>query len=131
MSDLKLYEVVCSISFYLEVEASDEESAKSFAEQSLIDRGVYDICVSTSPIIIEDVKSLEWFVMSLENLRKTKMLSGENLPVRLDILKPLIVYTMVNYWNLPVLLFATYLTLWIIVFILGFILNLYRTKVKL
>ena len=69
--------------------------------------------------------------MSLENLRKTKVLSGENLPVTSDILKPLIVYTMVDYWNLPIWLFATYLTLWIIVFILGFILNLYRTKVKL
>ena len=69
--------------------------------------------------------------MSLENLRKVKVLSGENLPAKLDILKPLIVYTMVDYWNLPIWLFATYLTLWIIVFILGFILNLYRTKVKL
>ena len=69
--------------------------------------------------------------MSLENLRKTKVLSDENLPVTFDILKPLIVYTMVHYWNLPIWLFVTYLTLWIIVFIFGFILNLYRTKVKL
>lgn len=69
--------------------------------------------------------------MSLENLRKVKMLSGENLPATVDILKPLIVYTMVDYWNLPIWLFITYLTLWIIVFILGIISNLYRTKVKL
>ena len=69
--------------------------------------------------------------MSLENLRKTKVLSGENLPVTVDILKPLIVYTMVDYWNLPIWVFATYLALWIIVFMLGVISNMYRTKVKL
>ena len=69
--------------------------------------------------------------MSLENLRKVKMLSGENLPATVDFLKPLIVYTMVHYWDLPIWLFATYLTLWVIVFILGVISNVYRTKVKL
>ena len=69
--------------------------------------------------------------MSLENLRKTKVLSGENLPATVDILKPLIVYTMVDYWNLPIWLLATYLTLWVTVFILCVISNLYRTKVNL
>ena len=58
MSDLKLYEVACSVDFYIEVEASNEEEAKSLAENHLTSRGVYDLTVSTSPISIEEVKEV-------------------------------------------------------------------------
>ena len=58
MSDLKLYEVACSVDFYIEVEASNEEEAKSLAENHLVNRGIYDIAVSTSPINIEQIKEV-------------------------------------------------------------------------
>lgn len=58
MSDLKLYEVCCSVNFYIEVEAINEEEAKSLAENHLVNRGVYDITVSTSPINIEQIKEV-------------------------------------------------------------------------
>jgi hypothetical protein len=58
MSDLKLYEVACSVNFYIEVEAGDEDEAKTLAENHLTSSGVYDITVSTSPISIEEVKEV-------------------------------------------------------------------------
>lgn len=58
MSDLKLYEVACSVNFYIEVEASDEDEAKTLAENHLISRGVYDLTVSTSPITVEEIKEV-------------------------------------------------------------------------
>ena len=58
MSDLKLYEVACSVDFYIEVEASDADEAKILAENHLTSRGVYDLTVSTSPINIEEVKEV-------------------------------------------------------------------------
>lgn len=58
MSGLKLYEVVCSVSFYVEVEASDEDEAKTLAENHLTSNGVYDITVSTSPINVEEIKEV-------------------------------------------------------------------------
>ena len=58
MSDLKLYEVVCSVSFYVEVEASDEDEAKTLAENYLTSNGVYDITGSTSPINVEEIKEV-------------------------------------------------------------------------
>ena len=59
MSDLKLYEVVCSVDFYMEVEANNESEAQCLAEEHLQERGVYDITVSTSPIQIESVKEVD------------------------------------------------------------------------
>lgn len=58
MSDLKLYEVACSVNFYIEVEANDADEAKTLAENHLINRGVYDITVSTSPISVEQIKEV-------------------------------------------------------------------------
>ena len=58
MSDLKLYEVTCSVNFYIEVEASDADEAKTLAENHLTSSGVYDVTVSTSPVSIEEVKEV-------------------------------------------------------------------------
>ena len=58
MSDLKLYEVACSVNFYIEVEASDEDEAKTLAENHLVSNGVYDLTVSTSPINVDEVKEV-------------------------------------------------------------------------
>ena len=58
MSDLKLYEVACSVKFYIEVEASDEDEAKILAENHLTSSGIYDITVSTSPINVEEIKEV-------------------------------------------------------------------------
>lgn len=55
MSDLNLYEVACSVTFYIEVEAENEEDAKDQAESSLRERGLYDLSVSTSPIVTESI----------------------------------------------------------------------------
>ena len=52
MSNLKLYEVTCSVNFYIEVEA------KTLAENHLTSRGIYDITVSTSPINVEEIKEV-------------------------------------------------------------------------
>ena len=58
MSNLKLYEVACSVNFYIEVEASDADEAKTLAENHLTSRGIYDITVSTSPINVEEIKEV-------------------------------------------------------------------------
>ena len=54
----KLYEVHCSVDFWIEVEADCEEGAAAIATDSLIERGVYDLTVSRSPVSIEGVKEL-------------------------------------------------------------------------
>ena len=59
MSELKLYEVNCSVSFYVEVEAESEDDAKSQAIEKLEHNGIYDINYSTSPVHIESVSEVE------------------------------------------------------------------------
>ena len=54
----KLYEVHCSVDFWIEVEADCEDDAAVIATDSLIERGLYDLTVSNSPISIEGVKEL-------------------------------------------------------------------------
>ena len=54
----KLYEVHCSVDFWIEVEADCEDDAKVEAVNSLIERGVYDLTVSSSPVSIDGVKEL-------------------------------------------------------------------------
>ena len=54
----KLYEVHCSVDFWIEVEADCEDDAAEIAADSLIERGVYDLTVSSSPVSIEGVKEL-------------------------------------------------------------------------
>ena len=54
----KLYEVHCSVDFWIEVEADCEDDAAVIATDSLIERGVYDLTVSSSPVSIEGVKEL-------------------------------------------------------------------------
>ena len=57
----KLYEVQCSVDFWIEVEAENEVDAGEEAKETLISRGVYDLVVSSSPMSIESVKELnEW-----------------------------------------------------------------------
>lgn len=63
MSDLKLYEVACSVSFYVDVEAIDEDEAKIIAEEHLVNKGVYDLVVSTSPIVIDSIRKLKRFFL--------------------------------------------------------------------
>lgn len=58
MSDLKLYEVTCSVEFIVEIEAASEDDAKKLAEQQLIHNGVYDVAVSTGRINIEDITEI-------------------------------------------------------------------------
>lgn len=59
MSELKLYEVHCSVNFYVEVEAESEEDAKSQAIEKLEYNGVYDINYPTSPVHVESVSEVE------------------------------------------------------------------------
>ena len=59
MSELKLYEVHCSVNFYVEVEAESEDGAKSQAIEKLEHNGIYDINYSTSPVHIESVSEVE------------------------------------------------------------------------
>ena len=54
----KLYEVQCSVDFWVEVEAENEAEASAEATETLISRGVYDLVVSSSPVSIEAVKEL-------------------------------------------------------------------------
>lgn len=54
----KLYEVQCSVDFWIEVEAENEDDASVEAAETLINRGIHDLVVSSSPISIEDVKEL-------------------------------------------------------------------------
>lgn len=58
MSDVKLYEVSCSVNFYVEVEANNENDAESLAIEHLESRGLYDLTVCTSPITIDNVKEI-------------------------------------------------------------------------
>lgn len=58
MSDVKLYEVSCSVNFYIELEASDEGEAEALAIEHLESRGLYDLTVCTSPITVDNVKEI-------------------------------------------------------------------------
>lgn len=58
MSDYKLYEVECSVKFYIEIEALDADEAKDKAEQHLVERGVFDLTACTSPIEVVDVRTV-------------------------------------------------------------------------
>lgn len=59
MSDVKLYEVSCSVNFYIEVEASNEDDAEALAVENLESRGLYDLTVCTSPITIDNIKEIK------------------------------------------------------------------------
>ena len=59
MSELKLYEVNCSVNFFVEVEAENEDDAKSQAVEKLEHNGVYDINYSTSSVHVESVNEVE------------------------------------------------------------------------
>lgn len=59
MSELKLYEVNCSVNFFVEVEAENEDDAKSKAIEKLEHNGVYDVNYSTSPVHVESVSEVE------------------------------------------------------------------------
>ena len=59
MSELKLYEVNCSVNFYVEVEAEDEGDAKSQAVENLEHNGVYDVNYSTSPVHVESISEVD------------------------------------------------------------------------
>ena len=59
MSELKLYEVNCSVNFYVEVEAENEDDAKSQAIGKLESNGVYDVNYSTSPVRVESVSEAD------------------------------------------------------------------------
>ena len=54
----KLYEVQCSVDFWIEVEAENEDDAADKAAETLISRGVYDLVVSNSLVAIEAVKEM-------------------------------------------------------------------------
>jgi len=54
----KLYEVHCSVDFLIEVEADCEDDAAKQAVDSLIQRGVHDLTVSSSPVSIEGIKEM-------------------------------------------------------------------------
>lgn len=58
MSDVKLYEVSCSVCFYIEVEASNEGDAEELAVEHLESRGLYDLTVCSSPITIYNIKEI-------------------------------------------------------------------------
>ena len=55
----KLYEVQCSVDFWIEVEAENEDDARDEAIETLVNRGVYDLTVSSSPVSIKAVKELD------------------------------------------------------------------------
>ena len=54
----KLYEVQCCVDFWIEVEAENEDDARDEAIETLVNRGVYDLTVSSSLVSIEAVKEM-------------------------------------------------------------------------
>lgn len=64
-------------------------------------------------------------------IKYVKMLDPAHLPIRVNLLHPFVVYTMVDYWSLPTWVFAVYITLWSIIAVVGFSTNLAREKVSL
>lgn len=64
-------------------------------------------------------------------IKSIKMLDPANLPIRVNLILPFMVYTMVDYWTLPIWVFAVYMTLWTILAIVAFSTNYTREKVSL
>lgn len=55
---MKLYEVHCSADFWIEIEAHTEDEAKEQAVDTLVERGIYDLTVVSSPVRVEDIKEV-------------------------------------------------------------------------
>lgn len=49
---------------------------------------------------------------------KVKYIKASNLPPKINLLPPFVVYTLVDYWGLPTWVFATWMTLWILLSVL-------------
>ena len=62
---------------------------------------------------------------------KNKILDTSSLPPRLNSYMPLIIYTVIDYWQQPVWIFAVYMTVWIIEFLVALGLYLTSDKVQL
>lgn len=54
----KLYEVHCSVDFWIEVEADCEDDAAKQAADSLTQRGVHDLIVSCSCVSIKGIEEM-------------------------------------------------------------------------
>ena len=52
---------------------------------------------------------------------KVKYIKASNLPPQINLLAPFVVYTLVDYWSLPTWVFATWMTLWVILVVLQLI----------
>ena len=64
-------------------------------------------------------------------MKKIKQIKGNNLPLRGSIFMPFIIYTLVDYWSLPIWVFAIYMTLWVILFVTSLAINIASEKVDL
>lgn len=60
-----------------------------------------------------------------------KKIDRKNLPNQLNIWMPFIIYTMIHYWQLPIWLFAVYMTLYVIVFAAVIVVEMKSTKVDI
>ena len=62
---------------------------------------------------------------------KYKQVASKNLPQRVSLLAPFVVYTLVDYWTLPMWVFAVYMTLWVIIFLTALYVNITAEKVEI
>ena len=59
MSDLKLYEVTCSVELIVEIEAASENDSKELAKQQLIHNGIYEMLKPVTEHIVNKFKCKE------------------------------------------------------------------------
>ena len=62
---------------------------------------------------------------------KNKILDASSIPPRINLWMPFILYTLVDYWHVPVWIFAVYMTTWVIFFLSSLWIYLSADKVKL
>ena len=60
-----------------------------------------------------------------------KKIDRKNIPNQFSIWTPFIIYTMIHYWQLPIWLFAVYMTLYVILFAVAVVVEVKTTKVDI
>lgn len=59
---------------------------------------------------------------------KRKVIDPKNQPISINILTPLFMYVSLDYLNAPTWVFAAWMSLWVVVFILAVVVNLNSEK---
>ena len=64
-------------------------------------------------------------------MKKIKQIKATNLPIRWNLYMPFIIYTLIDYWSLPIWLFAIYMTPWVVLAVIALLVNINSEKVDL